>query len=145
MHSGKIKASGSPLFLKSKYGDGYQISILNKKSSEQILEKWILQALPGSEIVSSSSGAITIGVGKSSTKDLSSFLRVLQNGSGMEWSVSNSTLEEVFLKLCSANDSVNAEIESRHICRICNHNPTENVTLYTASKLKVVVAGKLMH
>jgi ABC-type multidrug transport system ATPase subunit len=48
LHGGRIKAQGTPLFLKNRYGDGYQVSILNKSDSSasdssEMMEKWVNQ------------------------------------------------------------------------------------------------------
>ncbi|KAJ3393680.1 translational elongation factor EF-1 alpha [Lobulomyces angularis] len=147
MHAGKIKASGTPLFLKNHFGDGYQISMLRKgideentKNVTKSLENWIKTVLPGSTIVSSAAGAVNVGVGKGNSVQLTSFLKALQREKEVEWSVSNSTLEQVFLKLCSLNDAVNVEVTKTLICRLCNINNTETVTLFTANGIKVVVS-----
>lgn len=107
------------------------------------LEKWVTDALPGSEILSSAAGALTVGVGKNNGDHLNKFLRCIQTDKYMEWSLSNSTLEEVFLKLCATNSGVNKQViaEGRS-CQLCAVNPAERVNLYTVSGIRVVVTGK---
>ena len=75
---------------------------------------------------------------------LTRFLRVLQKDKTVEWSISNSTLEEVFLKLCSLFEGVNAHAakeSEKAACLICVRKPTESVFLFTALGIKVFVAN----
>jgi uncharacterized Zn finger protein len=58
----------------------------------------------------------------------------------LEWGISHTTLESVFLKLCSANDAI-IEVKASALCRLCGEKDAESVTLYTASRVKVIVAG----
>jgi hypothetical protein len=110
MHQGHLKASGSPLFLKTRYGNGYRVSLMRKdihldshnyavasNETRFALEAWINQCLPGCEVVCSSAGNITIGVHRNRAKSLLEFLKVLQRDELMEWTLSNSTLEEASL------------------------------------------------
>ena len=142
MHSGRLKASGTPMFLKNHYGNGYNVSLLQKSGScTEALEKWVTQVLPGSQVVSSAAGAVTIGVGRGSGERLAAFLRVLQSERDLEWSISNSTLEEVFLKLCTLNEGVNTEVAKDTMCRVCFIKKTEPVTLFTRAGVKILVSG----
>ncbi|KAJ3197178.1 hypothetical protein HK101_005457 [Irineochytrium annulatum] len=192
MHQGRLRAAGSSLFLKNRFGKGYQLSIVNRaaassgaaplaisglapgsptagepKSSDSdavirsALEQYVTYALPGSEVVSSAAGALTVSVSRQSSRRLAEFLRALradnlpnhqqQNGgkpgSGMEWSISNSTLEEVFLKLCSDNKAVVADNEGddtrtqekRRICCLCGVRESDVVTLFTRLGVRVTI------
>jgi ABC-type multidrug transport system ATPase subunit len=141
MHTGRIKAQGTPLFLKNRYGDGYQVNILDKESGNgELMEKWVNQVLPGCSVLANSAGSLTLNIGKSSGGHLSAFLRLLQQSKGVQWGLSHTTLESVFLKLCASNDSIN-EIKSAAMCRLCGTKEAESVTLFTASRVKVIVAG----
>jgi hypothetical protein len=94
-------------------------------------------------VLSNSAGAMTINVGKSSSGGhISSFLRLLQHSKNLEWGISHTTLESVFLKLCSVNDNIN-EVKAASLCRLCAVKEAESVTLYTASRVKVIVAGTI--
>ena len=116
---------------------------MQSQSIQTALEKWVTDALPGSQILSSAAGALTVGVGKNNGDQLSKFLRCIQTDKDMEWSLSNSTLEEVFLKLCATNSGVNKQVAAEgRACQLCATNPAERVNLYTLSGIKVIVAGK---
>lgn len=153
MHGGKLKAAGNPSFLKNRYGNGYQLSLLNKNASnynhdpqaaalaQSLLDCWTSQVLPFGKIVSSSAGSITVGVKKECVAPLVEFLRVLQTDDSFVWSIGNSSLDEVFFKLCSENDGVNERQDNGgNFCRLCNINKAETVTLYTPLQVKVVVS-----
>jgi len=66
-----------------------------------------------------------------------------------EWSVSNTTLEEVFLRLAVANKQVNAGIEfdqdDFRLCVICNKNKPSCETLYTVEGVSVLVDKLVCH
>ncbi|ORY44747.1 hypothetical protein BCR33DRAFT_765803 [Rhizoclosmatium globosum] len=152
MHMGKLRASGSSLFLKNRFGDGFQVTLVNRSDSagklsgeaHKSLEEYVKYALPRSNIVSSAGGALTVAVGKLERGRLVSFLRALKKDVQLEWTLGNSTLEEVFLKLCAQNKTVvTAETEAADkpvpICRICAINPTEAVFLYTKSGVRIEI------
>jgi ABC-type multidrug transport system ATPase subunit len=143
MHQARLRASGSTLFLKNRFGKGYQLSIGNRKledsssdpssmvplktsaapvipvasptasstptqtqqqqlqesanqeaSARTALEAYVKYAIPGCEVVSSAAGALTVAVNRQSGAHLAPFLKALKEGK-MDWSISNSTLEEV--------------------------------------------------
>ncbi|KAI8854859.1 hypothetical protein BC829DRAFT_412570 [Chytridium lagenaria] len=142
MHQGRLRAAGSSLFLKNRFGKGYQLTVVNRVKDESkfseaptsepsardhgkaqettllrsAMEQYVNYALPGSEIVSSAAGAITVAV---------------------------------FLKLCTENKAIVAETESpdgitetstkSRLCILCASRPSEIVTLYTKSGLAVTI------
>ncbi|KAJ3025883.1 UNVERIFIED_CONTAM: hypothetical protein HDU68_006532, partial [Siphonaria sp. JEL0065] len=158
MHQGRLRASGSSIFLKNRFGDGFQVTVVNRNNqtklknnegeAQKALEDYVKYALPKSNIVSSAGGALTVAVGKLERGRLVSFLRALKKDEKLEWTLGNATLEEVFLKLCAQNKEVATEAEggskkTAPICRICIINPTEPVDLYTKSGIKVEICDVL--
>ncbi|KAJ3125721.1 hypothetical protein HK100_010631 [Physocladia obscura] len=151
MHQGRLRASGSSLFLKSKFGEGYQLTLVNREKADGASEKmratveaYVKFALPRSSIVSASGGALTVAVNKIERGRLVAFLRALKKDMLMDWSIGNSTLEEVFLKLSAQNKEVVTDTEdgqnkSHPICRICAFRPTEVVHLYTKSGVMIEI------
>ncbi|KAJ3214066.1 hypothetical protein HDU67_002110 [Dinochytrium kinnereticum] len=159
MHQGRLRASGSSLFLKNRFGKGYQLTIVNRKQSPSqkitldqddlmrtAMEKYVKYALPGADVVSSAAGAVTVAVGKGGNGRLAGFLRKLREERGVEWGISSSTLEEVFLKLCADNKPVTSESETDtkpsdqpRLCTLCATRPSEIVTLYTKSGIQVTI------
>ena len=129
---------------------GYQISLLTQPDSVDDLKELVKNMLPGSEIVGENAGNLTVGLPRSATAHIPNFLRAL-NSSPIhpEWSVSNSSLEEVFLRLAVQAQGVtedtepaavvdNSESASRGICKLCQARPTEAVTLYTSKGVSIV-------
>ncbi|KAJ3095341.1 hypothetical protein HDU97_007031, partial [Phlyctochytrium planicorne] len=181
MHQGRLRASGSSLFLKNRFGKGYQLTIVNRQQQKSpsstlgvtqptnvderlsgqdsgdhavlvrsAMEQYVGYALPGSEIVSSAAGAITVAVSRQASRRLAAFLKMLRGDKGVDWSISNSTLEEVFLKLCTENKAVVTESEGdavesgqkkpeARLCVLCASRPSEVVTLYTKNGIKVTI------
>ncbi|KAJ3214065.1 hypothetical protein HDU67_002109 [Dinochytrium kinnereticum] len=165
MHQGRLRASGSSIFLKNRFGKGYLLTLAKKgkhtnveetakteksgsrtKSAMQDdLEKYVEYAMPGSEIVSSTTGVITASVSRDRPDLIARFLKALQSTDQLEWSFSNSTLEEVFLKLCAENQNVVTDAEggdglkTSKMCCICSIRPAETVTLYTKGGVKVTI------
>lgn len=127
------------------------------------LEAYVNYALPRSKIVSSAGGALTIAINKLERNRLVAFLRALKKDDVMDWSIGNSTLEEVndlfsicpqghatastqifqvFLKLCAENKNVVTDAEGQsekqtQICRICASRPTDPVELFTKSGKRI--------
>ena len=63
-----------------------------------------------------------------------------------QWTFSNTTLEEVFLKVCADDFEINqggvnqnAPVELRRSCVLCKEKQSENVTLYTEDRVGVTV------
>ncbi|TPX73305.1 hypothetical protein CcCBS67573_g05432 [Chytriomyces confervae] len=154
MHQGRLRASGSSLFLKNKFGEGYQVTLVNRNklntagsSADELrgaVESYVKYALPRSSVVSSAGGALTVAINKIERGRLVSFLRALKKDELMDWSIGNSTLEEVFLKLSTQNKEVVTDAEgnqerARPICRICAFRPTEVVHLYTKAGVMIEI------
>ena len=232
LDGGKLRAFGTPLFLKGRFGAGYQINLLTEPARVPELKELVAAHLPGAEIVgdvsaqssaadastttvpgavvaavqqqqpsspdyaaqpggpsSASSpsegdvmskrqatGVLTIGVPRAMTSSIPAFLRVLQQHTASEedkandhhdhlvkeWGVSNSTLEEVFLRLV-ASKAVNSVVDggagpigavsstsasdprgtpahahqTSKTCVLCGCAPTDLVTLFTSAQVSV--------
>jgi ABC-type multidrug transport system ATPase subunit len=150
MSGGRLKAQGTPLFLKNFYGKGYQVSLIKKpNTSNEItakdIERWVLNSLPSSDVLSSEGGTLTIGLQVGALPYLTQFLQMVQQDDLLAWNMSNSTLEEVFLRMCAESKAVEQELheneQQRKLCALCVKNSSEIVTLYTKSGLKVSVAN----
>ncbi|KAJ3204578.1 hypothetical protein HDU82_005752 [Entophlyctis luteolus] len=146
MHQGRLRASGSSTFLKNKFGDGYQVTLVSRTKSDSVarnseeatadITSYVSYALPHSVLVSSTGGSFTVAVNKVEKKRLVSFLRALKKEDLLDWSIGSSSLEEVFLKLSAQNTEVivdreNGQNRKSRICRICAYRPSELVQLYT--------------
>merc|ERR1712151_1414043 len=111
MDSGMLKVQGTPLTLKTKYGTGYTLNICTPtvEDIDHVCDL-AFTTIPGVEIVNCASTSVSIGIPTNQVQQIPSFARQLQNeGLIREWNVSQTTLEEVFLKLVvnkKKNDSL---------------------------------------
>ena len=132
---------------------GYQISLLAQPELVDDLKALVADMLPDAEIVGDNAANITVALPRHATAHVPNFLRELNRGSSRmvkEWGLSNSTLEEVFLRLAVQAQGVNEATEpvavsqvtgvagrARGICTLCQARPTENVVLYTSKGVTV--------
>eukprot|EP01062_Namystynia_karyoxenos_P077645 TRINITY_DN785_c0_g1_i6.p1 TRINITY_DN785_c0_g1~~TRINITY_DN785_c0_g1_i6.p1 ORF type:complete len:1691 (+),score=484.16 TRINITY_DN785_c0_g1_i6:971-6043(+) len=111
LHAGRLQAYGTPMFLKNHFGKGYQISLQAADGVEpETVEDYVREKLPGSEAVASSAGNIRVSVSTSRRALIPRFFRHIEESRGLvkSWGLSNTTLEEVFLRLCASSTEVNA-------------------------------------
>lgn len=120
LSSGRLRALGSCLFLKNKFGSGYNLSMMcvkQREGVEQEVAKLIVTQLPGAEVVKCTSGVVSASVPRRAMQRIATFFAQLEAdreaGKSLvdEWGVSNTTLEEVFLRLCVGDKEINADIE----------------------------------
>jgi ABC-type multidrug transport system ATPase subunit len=114
MHTGKLRANGSSLFLKTRFGKGHTISLLADASNTEQVES-VARELPGSEILSSAAGNISVSIPRHAVSGIPRLFQKLMPADSAhlikEWGISNTTLEEVFLRLCAQNSDINAIAE----------------------------------
>lgn len=145
MAEGRLRAIGTPLFLKTHYGSGFHISMTCKPADHAEVEALIARTLPGADIICPSPGSFTVGLPFRCIRALPAFFRECEAGrSGVtEWGISNTTLDEVFIRLTSASRSVNAAVAgvgadvAGRLCVLCNRRPTELCTLVTKTGKEV--------
>lgn len=135
---GSLRACGSSLFLKRRFGAGYQVTLTAKAQSVPRLRRLVGRTLPGADIIEGdavASGSMTVGCPTALLPSLAPFLRVVEkfamwqsasprsaSGGGqlssivnggepliLEWGISNSTLEEVFLRLVAQQTAAEEE------------------------------------
>lgn len=140
MADGKLRALGSSLFLKNRFGSGYQITLLTETEDMSKVEGILLELIPNANIIDSVAGNITLGIPLKSKRFVGKFFHWIETSTNKhlvkEWTISDSTLEEVFLRLAKQNQGIN-EIavdfsEEEKVCKICQLRPANAVTLYTA-------------
>ena len=66
MATGQLKVCGTSLYLKNRYGAGFQLSLLTNPENSDRLVKMVKSRIPGVDIVGNAAGALTIGVPKTS-------------------------------------------------------------------------------
>jgi len=101
MDNGVLKVKGTPLNLKSHYGSGYTLNIFTSQSThiDRVCEL-AQESITDVDIVDKAATSISLGVPKSQASAIPLFARQIQSeGLIQDWSVSQSTIEEVFLRL----------------------------------------------
>lgn len=132
MGSGRLQCVGTSLALKNAYGTGYRLRIFAPEETEsgQVASE-ILGRVEGSKLVRSDAGSLTFSVPFGGVDDLPEAMNLLETrhvSKILEWSISHTTLEEVFLQVTSgcgfgedfrrsAEDEGALEAASRHADR----------------------------
>eukprot|EP01029_Cantina_marsupialis_P023803 TRINITY_DN5_c0_g1_i14.p1 TRINITY_DN5_c0_g1~~TRINITY_DN5_c0_g1_i14.p1 ORF type:complete len:1762 (-),score=590.84 TRINITY_DN5_c0_g1_i14:220-5505(-) len=147
MSNGHMRASGSSLFLKDRFGSGHHIDLLTDPRNSDAVLNLVDTIIPGTEVVSNSAGNISLSVPRHCVKRLPLFFRSLEDptNSIQEWAVSSVTLEEVFIKLTQQNKKVNQALETNPMCQVCTKRHAEPVMLYTAQGIAVQIEGICCH
>lgn len=105
MGEGKLICCGNSLFLKSKYGVGYTLTVMKKDTmqSSQDIISLVLSSIPSSTLLSDVSAEITFQLPMESTSSFNEAFGKLDSAKdrlGIDnYGVSVTTLEEVFLKV----------------------------------------------
>ena len=122
MADGKVRCIGSPLFLKNRYGVGYNLTIgkkMNSASGErsQQLTEFVRRHIPEAKLLYDVSAEIQYQLPLSSTHKFQSFFKDLDSHlpdlSLEQYGISVTTLEEVFLRVAKGEeeDEEDSEVE----------------------------------
>jgi ABC-type multidrug transport system ATPase subunit len=119
MHRGRLQCAGSSLFLKSRFGLGYLLTIELPGGADantaQRLVKIVEQHIPGSSVVSCAAGELSVRLPKSRDSSFPTlFLKLeelkqtppLGRPALVSYGISCTTLEEVFLRLSQEGQCV---------------------------------------
>ncbi|XXQ36539.1 ABC transporter domain-containing protein [Plasmodiophora brassicae] len=161
MHRAQLKAEGSTSFLKRRFGKQFEISLLAGGEPRQSLLAFVNSLIPDAEIVEASTGGVRVAVTSAQARFLPAFFKAVreanlaarQNGTRLEreCSISHTTLAQVFLKVCQANNDVAIEVvaadnradDDRAVmeqrCVLCRLRDRERATLYTLDRVPVKV------
>ncbi|KAJ3034928.1 ATP-binding cassette sub- A member 1 [Rhizophlyctis rosea] len=102
MAHGRLRAIGNSISLKNKYGAGYRISIVTDPARVNETKGVVSSRVPGVVLEDDSAGALIYQFPISSTNAIPEFVKYLDadpDGLIRAWGISQTTLEEVFLKL----------------------------------------------
>jgi len=120
---GRLRAIGDPLHLKKKYGAGHHVNILCDDEKVDMVKENILKLLPDSTLDHESAGSLSYSIPLSRLKLFQQFLSYLEDHSRLEdekpngenfirdWSISQTTLEEVFMRLTHGDSHTFSEKE----------------------------------
>ena len=107
MSNGRFKALGNSIRLKNKFGSGYRISLVTDQIN--VVKKRISELVPGAVLEDDSAGSLIYQFPTDSIKEIPGFVKWVEESKGdmvKNWGISQSTLEEVFLKLIREDNSV---------------------------------------
>ena len=119
LHEGRMRALGTSLELKSRFGKGYEISMMfSGDNAEEIIRKLVVDILPGADVMGGA-GNLKIVTPRQTLRHLPTFFAELNGhcakGLSVEWGISNSTLEEVFLRLVADHQPANDDGEANYL------------------------------
>lgn len=99
----KLRAIGTSMHLKAKYGLGYRISLIAAQQAHcERLKKKIKQLVPQAELQDESAGTLIYQIATEDMCAVPALVRHLEmnvDGDVRHWGVSCTTLEEVFLHI----------------------------------------------
>ncbi|EAR96275.2 transporter family ABC domain protein (macronuclear) [Tetrahymena thermophila SB210] len=113
---GRLKAIGTPLYLKNSHGDSYRLCLILNSSDPlqiEIARAQIKKLLPSSNSITSEGASIIVGVSHRHINELKQFFQIIEctdiqtlsqeelnfKNQIKEWGLSHATLEEVFLHI----------------------------------------------
>lgn len=102
MSKGRLRAINNSIALKNKFGEGYRISVVVDQSRSESVKNIIQGLIPNAKLEDDSAGALIYQFPAGSTSAIPAFVQWLEqekDGLVKSWGISQSTLEEVFLKL----------------------------------------------
>ena len=116
MGEGHLMTCGTSLFLKQKYGVGYQLNIVKKdQGKNEELFKFVSSLIPTAKKIPSGSKEQTFQLPLNTTNKFQELFTLLskkkEEFSITEYGISATTLEEVFLKVAAGIESIKPEIK----------------------------------
>lgn len=102
MAHGRLRAIGNSISLKNKFGAGYRISVVCTPENTSKVSEMIQSKMPEAILEDASAGAIIYQfplINASKIPEFVKFLEENEEGYFNAWGISQTTLEEVFLKI----------------------------------------------
>ncbi|KAL2920141.1 hypothetical protein HK105_200207 [Polyrhizophydium stewartii] len=99
---GRLLAINNSIVLKTKFGTGYRISVVTDQSEAARVKDIVQSMIPGANLEDDSAGGLIYQFPETSAAAIPAFVRWLEeNKDGLikSWGISQSTLEELFLRL----------------------------------------------
>ena len=120
LSGGKLRALGSSLFLKNRYGVGFNIALMCDETAMDQVDQMVRTKLPGAEQMANAAGYLVFSVPRRALHLIPNFFEHVENEAATtpagqtptvyEWGISNANLEEVFLRLAVKSTGLNAKI-----------------------------------
>ena len=102
MAKGNLLAIGNSIHLKTKYGAGYRISIITNESDSATIKSKVESIISNAILEDDAAGALIYQCPSTSIESIPKLVDWVERNEGgliKNWGISQSTLEEVFLKL----------------------------------------------
>ena len=109
MSKGRLRAINNSIALKNKFGEGYRISVVVDQAESEKTKAIVSSMIPGAKLEDDSAGALIYQFPASSISVIPKFVEWLEDnkdGAVKSWGISQSTLEEVFLKLIRESNTL---------------------------------------
>ncbi|KAJ8535329.1 hypothetical protein ON010_g13409 [Phytophthora cinnamomi] len=110
MAEGELRCCGSSLFLKNRYGAGYNLTLVkdDAKCDDNVITTLIKSYVPSAEILSNVGSEIAFQLPQKSSPMFSAMFTEMDNNLAklglLSYGISATTLEEVFIKVAEADD-----------------------------------------
>lgn len=153
LHGGHVRAKGNSLFLKQIYGKGYQVSMIADFQEAEKIEKVVGLLLPGANCcIDEVTGSITVSLSQNDVIRLPKLFAWLERSKRAaafvrEWSISNTTLEQVFLLLCVQNTEENYTAtqlsDDDRLCPMCRERTKGPVLLKTLLNQHILIPNSV--
>ncbi|GAM24437.1 hypothetical protein SAMD00019534_076120 [Acytostelium subglobosum LB1] len=113
---GELKCIGSSSELKSRFGKGYKVMMTVELGHETEAQKFLFEQIPQANLLNALAGTFNYEVPSNSVELSVLFAAFEQNKERLhitDWGISNSTLEEVFIKITMGKQNEKGEASSR--------------------------------
>lgn len=117
MADGEVKCLGVSADLKHRFGEGFKVSVqVAKHEDDKPVDDFVKEHLPGAVLINELAGSRNYQVGKDEVKLHEVFELFETNKERLhitDWAITNTTLEEVFLRISLANENKGSSEESQ--------------------------------
>ncbi|XP_048579731.1 phospholipid-transporting ATPase ABCA3 isoform X2 [Nematostella vectensis] len=126
MADGQLRCCGSSLFLKSRYGVGYHLTLVKKEDcDDNAIINAVRETVPSAQVLSNVGAEIEFVLNGEASKDFESLFVKLENNKEdygiASYGVSCTTMEEVFMKVGEGSEKTVEDIDHEH------HRETEKI------------------
>lgn len=109
MAEGEIKCIGVSADLKNRFGEGYKLAIqVAKGTPQEPADSFVREIAPGASLLNHLAGTRNYQVSKNAISLRKAFEELDKHKERLnitDWAITNTTLEEVFLRISTANGS----------------------------------------
>ena len=110
MAHGKLKCIGTSLHLKNKFGLGYRLNLSTKAQHHEVVKQEVTKRLSGAELIAETGVNVIYGIPTNELGKIIPFFKWIEEHQKdsdfgiTDWGMSQTTLEEVFLKVTTSDE-----------------------------------------